>query len=120
MVVADTHHPDIIAMVSSETWFKSFSIVNTNDYNIFRNDRYDGRKGGGVFLFLKNSIYSYEFNDAVFNNSKIEQIWAVIYFNLSKYLIECIYRLSDFVDRNDSTIIKQSRDYVEKRVLNIY
>jgi hypothetical protein len=58
MVVMNTYHPNLIAV--SETWFKSFSIVNVPGYNILRRDRSDGCRGGGVCLYIENSIDSYE------------------------------------------------------------
>ena len=49
-VVVDTYCPEIIAV--SETWFKNNSIVNVTGYNIYRTDRCDRRKGGGVCLYI--------------------------------------------------------------------
>ena len=61
-VVVDTYGPQIIAV--SETWFKSISIVNVKGYNLYRKDRSDGRRGGGVCLYIDESINSFELSDA--------------------------------------------------------
>jgi len=111
-LVLDTYRPNLVGI--SETWFKSNSIVTVPGYNAHRKDRNDGRRGGGVCLYIENSINSYELNDAGFNSSKVEQIWAVVYFGLEKYLVGCLYRPSDFIDMNDIDLVfKQAREYVD-------
>ena len=113
-VVVDTYGPQIVAV--SETWFKSISIVNVKGYNLYRKDRGDGRRGGGVCLYISESIDSFELSDAGFNLSKIEQIWAVVYFGSEKYLVGCLYRPNDFVDMNDFDLVfKQAKEYVDEK-----
>ena len=112
--VVDTYNPKIIAV--SETWFKSNSVVTVPGYKVYRKDRNDGRRGGGVCLFVESSINSYELNDVGFNLSRIEQVWSVVYFGLDKYLVGCLYRPSDFTDMNDfDMVFKQAREYVDKK-----
>ncbi|XP_065671758.1 uncharacterized protein LOC136089635 [Hydra vulgaris] len=83
-VLVDTYRPQIIAV--SETWFKSIS----------------------------ETIKSLELNDAVFNLSKIEQIWATVYLENNKYLVGCIYRPNDFVDMSDLDLVfKKTKDYID-------
>ena len=53
-VVVDTYGPQIVAV--SETWFKSISIVNVKGYNLYRKDRGDGRRGGGVYQSETNRM----------------------------------------------------------------
>ncbi|XP_065658559.1 uncharacterized protein LOC136083080 [Hydra vulgaris] len=111
-VLVDTYRPQIIAV--SETWFKSISVVNLNGYNLYRRDRNDGRRGGGVCLYITETIKSLELNDAVFNLSKIEQIWATAYLENNKYLVGCIYRPNDFVDMSDLDLVfKKTKDYID-------
>jgi hypothetical protein len=113
-VVLNTYNPEIIAV--SETWFRSDLVVDVPGYKICRKDRSDGRNGGGVCIYIKDSIDSYELVDGGFNLSKIEQIWAVIYFGSEKYLVGCIYRPSCFKDMNDmDSVFKQARDYVDEK-----
>ena len=113
-VVVDTNRPNLIGV--SETWFKNVSVVNMNGYNLYRKDRCDGRRGGGVCIYVDNSINSYEISDGYFGSSRIEQVWVVLYFGKEKYLIGCLYRPSDFVDMADFDIVfKQARKFVDKR-----
>ena len=49
-VLVDTYRPQIIA--DSKTWFKIISVVNINGCNLYRRDRNDGRRGGGVCLYI--------------------------------------------------------------------
>ena len=70
----------------------------------------------GVCLYIESSINSYGLNDDVFNVSKIEQIWAAVYFDSEKYLVGCLYRPSDFQDMKDiDSVFKQARDYVDNK-----
>ena len=52
--------PDIFAV--TETWLSSnitdAEILSGLPYNCYRNDRCDGRRGGGVLLFVKNNCIS--------------------------------------------------------------
>ncbi|XP_065651308.1 uncharacterized protein LOC136079499 [Hydra vulgaris] len=112
IVLVDTYRPQIIAV--SETWFKSILVVNLNGYNLYRRDKNDGRRGGGVCLYITETIKSLELNDAVFNLSKIEQIWATVYLENYKYLVGCIYRPNNFVDMNDMDLVfKKTKDYID-------
>ena len=87
-----------------------------NGYNVYRRDRNDGRRGGGVCLYIDQSIESFELSDAGFNLSKIEHIWATIYFGKAKYLVGCIYRPNDFIDMNDFDLVfKQAKHCVDEK-----
>ena len=85
-----------------------------NGYNLYRKDRNDGRRGGGVCLYTDRNIKSLELSDAVFNLNKIEQIWAAAYFENNKYLVGCIYRPNDFVDMNDLDLVLKKAKVVKK------
>ncbi|XP_065654771.1 uncharacterized protein LOC136081386 [Hydra vulgaris] len=111
-VVTSLYCPKIVGV--SETWFKNNSIVNIPGYNIYRYDRTGDRRGGGVCLYIKNSIDSYELVDTDFSISKIEQVWAVVYFGQDKYLVGFLYRPNYFVDMVDfDNIFKIARRYVD-------
>ena len=118
-LLVDTYHPQVIAV--GKTWFKIISIVNLNGYNLYRKDRNDGRRGGGVCLYIDRTIKSLELSDAVFNLGKIEHIWATVYFKNDKYLVGCIYRPNNFVDMKDFyLVLKKAKDYIDKkRYLNL-
>ena len=90
--------------------------MNLNGYNSYRRGRIDGRIDGGVCLFIDKTIKPLELSEAVFNLSKIEQIWATVYFENHKYLVGCIYRPNDFVDMNNfDLVLKKTKDHVDKR-----
>ena len=113
-VVIEHFKPKIIAV--TETWFKNTSITNIDGYTLYRKDRSDGRRGGGVCLYIDNSIDSYELNDPGINICKLEQIWSVIYFGNDKYLIGCIYRPSDFTNTAEINVaLSLAREYVDKK-----
>ena len=48
-VVIDTYCSQIIAI--SATWFKSISVMDVNGYNLYRKERNDGHRDGGVCLY---------------------------------------------------------------------
>ena len=113
-LLVDTYHPQIIAV--SETWFKIISVVNLNGYNLYRRDINKGHRGGGVCLYIYRTIKSLELGNAVFILSKIEKIWATVYFENDKYLVGCIYRPNDFVDMNNFDLVfKKAKDYINKK-----
>jgi len=105
--------PNLVGV--TETWFKNNSIVNVEGYCLYRKDRSNGRRGGGVCLYINNVFDSYELNDAGLNVCKLEQIWTVLYFGSDKYLIGCIYRPNDFTDMLEmETVFNLAREYVDK------
>ncbi len=113
-VTCDLLSPSVVGL--SETWFKGTTTdvdVEINGYSIYRNDRNDGRKGGGVALYIENRISSYKFEDAYINLSSIEQVWCAIVIGKCKYLIGCIYRPNDM--RKDVDIIDLRRTFENAR-----
>ena len=112
-LITEVEKPDVFGV--TETWFRNSSIVDLVGYNAYRRDRSDGRRGGGVIIYVNQKITSYEPIDACFNVSKLEQVWSVLVIGKSKYLIGCIYRPNDFVDLHDINLVfTNARDYVDK------
>ena len=112
-LLSELERPHIIAV--TETWFKSTSLVGLDGYDMYRKDRADGRRGGGVIIYVNQTITSYEPFDVCFNVSKLEQTWSVLAIGKCKYLIGCIYRPSNFVDMNDVQMVMNSaREYIDK------
>ena len=69
-----------------------------------------------VRLYIERTIKLLELNDAVFNLSKIEQIWPTIYIENNKYLVGCNYIPNDFVDMNDfGLVLKKAKDVYKKK-----
>ena len=52
--------PDLIGI--SETWFNEFSTRSIDGYKNFSRDRNSGA-GGGVIIYVKDSLLSYEVYD---------------------------------------------------------
>jgi len=84
-VVIEQYKPNVIAV--TETWFKQNSVANVDGFCLYSKDKSDGRRGGGVCLYINDSFDSYELNDTGFIICKLEQVWAVIYFGVDKYLV---------------------------------
>ncbi|XP_065672095.1 uncharacterized protein LOC136089923 [Hydra vulgaris] len=107
-----TYNPTIISI--TETWFKPTSLCNLDGYCLYKKDRCDGRRGGGVCIYIDSKIISYELNDNAFTLSQIEHVWAVVQFGHDKYLFGCIYRPCDFMDMTDiENVFKTAREYVD-------
>ena len=89
----ETNNPDVFCV--TETWFTNESDVNVNGYNIYRKDRSNGKKGGGVSIYTRNSMQTFDVNDQDLNNQSIEQVWICINCNEEKILVGCMYRPPD-------------------------
>lgn len=84
----------------TETWFKDSSIVSLDSYKLFRRDRV-GKTGGGVAIYVKNSLISSEVCDNDLSQalnltsvSGVEQVWCEVSHNSydGKLLLGCVYR----------------------------
>ena len=74
-----------------------------------------------VCVYIDETIKSYELSGAVFNLSKIEQIWATVYFGTDKYLVGCICKSNGFVDMsNFDQVFKQAKEMLIKKDKKIY
>ena len=107
-------HLDIVAVM--ETWFKpdicDSEILPGNQYTIYRRDRVDGRRGGGVLLAVKSNILS-------FRRCEIEPLGTEIFVcellpSKSRKLTICVcYRPPDFSNFNtafDSLLVNLYKD----------
>ncbi|RNA06078.1 hypothetical protein BpHYR1_047823 [Brachionus plicatilis] len=65
--------PHIIMV--TETWFNSNTVKNLKDYTLFNKDR-EQIVGGGVAIYIRNDIDSYETTELSFIDKKIEQCWC--------------------------------------------
>ena len=81
--------PDIISI--TETWFNDSSNTNLGGYNIYFKNREESR-GGGVVLYIKNYLDSFEVENVTIKNPKSENIWCSIRIGKENILIGCIYR----------------------------
>ena len=95
---AELHDPCIIGV--AESWLRDHTDnaeVSLRGYEVFRNDRQDGRRGGGVLLYVKSELHPTEYSP----KSKFpEQVWCTIKDKWNKeYHIGVIYR-SPTMDTN--------------------
>jgi hypothetical protein len=75
----------------SETWFNEKSLSTLNGYTLYRRDR-EAVRGGGVALYINNSITSSECHDFTSLSVNSEQVWCVVNINKDSILIGCIYK----------------------------
>ncbi|XP_004211377.1 uncharacterized protein LOC101235138 [Hydra vulgaris] len=80
----------------TETWFTNDSDTSIAGYQLHRKDRID--RGGGVAIYIKDSVVAEETNVVELNSPEIEQIWQMIKIGEDVILIGCIYRPRDFND----------------------
>jgi hypothetical protein len=114
-ILVEVKKTNIIAI--TETWFNESSIANLEGFTLYKKDRQNGKRGGGVALFIDNNIVSYEVNQGILKDSNFEQIWAVIVINSMKYLIWCIYRPQDQVDMSElKKILSEATHLVDTNV----
>lgn len=84
-----TVHPHVICI--NETWFSEISDTNITGYTIYKNDRKNGKKGGGVCIYVTDQLVSKEELPSLITNNK-EEIWISIKSKDENVLIGCIYR----------------------------
>ena len=88
--VAETYDPDVIGV--SETWLQEHvnnAEISLKGYEMYRNDRCNGRLGDGVLLYIKTDIQSVEFWPTQFP----EQVWCTIRDRFNReYLVGVTYR----------------------------
>ena len=80
LAVIEEHKIDIIGI--TESWSHDGildSEICFDSFNLFRRDRTDGRKGGGVMLFVRDNIPAVNVTDNVIGNN--ESVWVKIGFN---------------------------------------
>ena len=97
-----------------ETWWTDVSTTNINGYSLFRKDRI-GKRGGGVCIYVDESIKSYCISNADLSNENIEQIWCSVEIGNEKILRGCYYRPGD-TDVNYCKEIVESINTAKKLV----
>ncbi|XP_065642130.1 uncharacterized protein LOC136073821 [Hydra vulgaris] len=84
--IASLDYPHIVAV--TETWFSATSSTNLENYTVYLRNR--TIRGGGVAIYVRKDIHSFEceFSDELIS----EQIWCQILIGNDILLIGCIYR----------------------------
>ena len=62
-----------------------------NNYKLYSKNR-DTVRGGGVAIYVRNDVDSYEVNDDQLNELRSEQIWCKIKTAKDMILVGCVYR----------------------------
>ncbi|XP_065645807.1 uncharacterized protein LOC136076261 [Hydra vulgaris] len=84
--IASLDYPHIIAV--TETWFTATSLTNLENYTVYLRNR--TTRGGGVAIYVRKDIHSYE---CEFSDKQMgEQIWCQVSIGNDVLLIGCIYR----------------------------
>jgi hypothetical protein len=84
--------PTIVAL--SETWLKSSiidSVINIDNYLLFRNDR-SSLRGGGVCIYVKKSVISKKFTITELNISvtPYDSVWIKFENDQFNFVIACV------------------------------
>ena len=89
--VSDPVH--VIAV--SETWLRPAvpsTLVELSGYTFIRNDRIGGRTGGGVGMYILNTLSTRVIeNDYDISSNRVEQLWIEIKYRCNKIAIGVVY-----------------------------
>jgi hypothetical protein len=85
---SSTESLDVIAI--SETWFTDESCPHLAGYHCHATNR--SWQGGGVALFVKDGLESFEVECTALLCTDVEQTWCCIKAGQDKILFGCIYR----------------------------
>ena len=102
--------PDVIAL--SETWLNTSgrdfkTEFKIDGYHVYNKDR-EGRKGGGVAIYVKESLSSYV-NTEISSDDSTETIWVEIINGRDKLLLGCIYRPPKVTRQKSNLIFNELR-----------
>ncbi len=89
----------------SETWWTDESATIITGFNLFRKDRVHS-KGGGVCIYIDETIKSYELKSLSANESFCEEIWCMVEIGSEKILIGCMYRKGSSNESENSSLIE--------------
>ena len=108
---AQSYKPDIIAI--TETWANSDTpdgFYHIPGYNLFRSDRID-RRGGGVMIFILNSVLSSEVS--LLRSHEFESICIKVKLKRGTYLgLLCVYRPPNITSTGDLLLIKLFESFI--------
>ena len=108
--------PQIIGV--TESWTNSSILdgeVSLQDYNLFRVDRKDDIAGGGVLLYVHNSLDAFQCN--IINDIEVsDTMWCQVKLNNNdKLLVGLCYRSTSSSAVNNHKMFEQLRAIVEVR-----
>ena len=111
-----TNCPDV--MLFTETWFNDQNTEQIENYKLYNRNRIL-TSHGGVGIYIKNGIKSFENGEAEFINESIEQVWVTVFVGSEKILIGCIYRpprSTNNLPIFDS--IRKARELLDHKIVN--
>ncbi len=106
-LIAFHNCPHVILI--TETWFTSSSICQVANYKSFFRHR-DIVRGGGVAIYVRCDLESFDVCDMSLCNTRSEQVWCRVKLNKETLLIGCIYR-PPFADSEINFEISKSIGY---------
>ena len=62
----------------AETWFSEFSVSNIAGYTLYRKNRESLHGHGGVCIYVRSDLNSFEILSIGENDRRVEQIWCGI------------------------------------------
>ncbi len=68
--------------------------IQIDGYNVVRHDRPDGRRGGGVCMYIRTTLFFNERLDFT-SNTPVEAAWVELKMENSNILLCCMYRPSN-------------------------
>jgi hypothetical protein len=91
------------------------SIVAIDGYTLFRADRADGRRGGGVCIYLKTSTFeSFKIERLTMSVSGIDALWLKLSSATFSFTIAGIYRPPSSSTLDDVLMISDLQDSCER------
>ena len=104
---AMSENPDIISI--TETWLNIsdkhlIAEISIPGYNMFLNCR-ENKRGGGVILYIKNSISAIEINKA--NSTAYESVYVKLKINRKHIIVATIYRPPKMTSENDEILFNE-------------
>ena len=117
LALIEEHKIDIIGF--TESWAHEGildSEVSFAGFNLFRRDRADGRKGGGVMLFIRDSICAVDVTDKT--NGRNESVWVKIRCkNKLELCIGVCYRSPNLGDEEYRCLMEAIKYFSEESVI---
>jgi hypothetical protein len=77
--------------IITKTWFTDTSITTISGYDLYKQNRISQTKGGGVCIYVKQTLISHEIHDKTLNDKSIKQ-------GSENILAGCIYRPNNSTD----------------------
>lgn len=101
-----SENPHLIAITESWGDINASELMKLDTYKIYKQDRI-GNRGGGVAIYVHESLESYECDDENISKHKFkEHVWCYIKLKgTDKLLIGCIYRSTNTTVENDEELL---------------